>query len=62
MLPLQGVWVQSLVEELRSYSLFSAAPPPQNIYIIKINIVGGRQSKSKGLEAPVNMATVQLVD
>ena len=38
------------------------SPPPQNIYIIKINIVGGRQSKSKGLEAPVNMATVQLVD
>ena len=32
------------------------------IYIIKINIVGGRQRKSKGLEAPVNMATVQLVD
>ena len=35
----------------------------QKIYMYNKNkhMVGGRKSKSKGLEAPVNMATVQLV-
>ena len=44
------------------FTVKCSPPPKKYIYIIKINIVGGRQRKSKGLEAPVNMATVQLVD